>query len=132
MKIIYLHQYFNTDDMPGSTRSFELSKKLVQNGHKVYLITSKRDNYQLQKNGWTNEKGIDVYWAPVSYSNNMSFLRRIFSFLSFSIKFIIVKLSFSGLIIDGGVTTVIAPSVSNIFKFSAILISSRFDCLYLL
>ena len=86
MKIIYLHQYFNTNEMPGSTRSFELSKKLVENGHKVYLITSKRDSYQLEKNGWTKEKGIDVYWAPVSYSNNMSFLRRIFSFLSFSIK----------------------------------------------
>ena len=93
MRIIYLHQYFNTNDMPGSTRSFELSKKLVENGHKVYLITSKRDNHQLQKNGWTKESGIDVYWAPVSYSNNMSFLRRIFSFLSFSIKSLKVALS---------------------------------------
>ena len=43
MIIIYLHQYFNTNDMPGSTRSYELSKNLVENGHTVYLITSKRD-----------------------------------------------------------------------------------------
>ena len=93
MRIIYLHQYFNTNDMPGSTRSFELSKKLVENGHKVYLITSKRDKHQLKKSGWTKESGIDVYWAPVSYSNNMSFLRRIFSFLSFSIKSLKVALS---------------------------------------
>jgi len=93
MRIIYLHQYFNTNDMPGSTRSFELSKKLVENGHKVYLITSKRDVHQLNKNGWTKENGVDVYWAPVSYSNNMSFLRRIFSFLSFSIKSLKVALT---------------------------------------
>lgn len=93
MRIIYLHQYFNTNDMPGSTRSFELSKKLVENGHKVYLITSKRDIHQFKKNGWTKEKGIDVYWAPVSYSNNMSFFRRIFSFMSFSIKSLKVALS---------------------------------------
>ena len=92
MRIIYLHQYFNTNDMPGSTRSFELSKKLVENGHKVYLITSKRDNHQLKKNGWTKESGIDVYWAPVSYSNNMSFFRRIFSFFLFSIKSLKVAL----------------------------------------
>tara|TARA_B100000579_G_scaffold390927_1_gene365770 strand:- start:2763 stop:3935 length:1173 start_codon:yes stop_codon:yes gene_type:complete len=79
--------------MPGSTRSYELSKNLVENGHTVYLITSKRDYHQSNKNGWTKENGINVYWAPVSYSNNMSFLRRIFSFLSFSIKSLKVALS---------------------------------------
>ena len=65
MKIIYLHQYFNTNEMPGSTRSFELSKRLVENGHRVYLITSKRDDYQLQKNGWPKENVFDVYWKPL-------------------------------------------------------------------
>ena len=35
---------------------YELSKKLVENGHKVYLITSKRDNHQATKNGWTKER----------------------------------------------------------------------------
>ncbi len=113
MKIIYLHQYFNTNEMPGSTRSFELSKKLVENGHKVYLITSKRDSYQLEKNGWTKEKGIDVYWAPVSYSNNMSFLRRIFSFLSFSIKSLKVALSIDADLIYASSTplTIAIPAI---------------------
>ncbi len=113
MKIIYLHQYFNTNEMPGSTRSFELSKKLVENGHKVYLITSKRDSYQLEKNGWTKEKGIDVYWAPVSYSNNMGFLRRIFSFLSFSIKSLKVALSIDADLIYASSTplTIAIPAI---------------------
>ena len=82
MRIIYIHQYFNTAEMPGSTRSFDLAKRLVQNGHKVFMITSKRDEYQKGKKGWTNESGIDVYWATVSYSNKMGFLRRIFSFFA--------------------------------------------------
>ena len=93
MRIIYIHQYFNTPDMPGSTRSFDLSKRLVENGHKVYMITSKRDEYQKERYGWTKEDGIDIYWIPVSYSNKMSFLRRIFSFLSFSLKCIKICLS---------------------------------------
>ena len=86
MKILYLHQYFNTNNMPGSTRSFELSKRLVKNGHEVFVITSKRDNYQSKKNKWTSEDGINVYWIPVYYSNNMTYLRRMFSFLIFSLK----------------------------------------------
>jgi len=113
MKIIYLHQYFNTNVMPGSTRSFELSKRLVENGHKVYLITSKRDDYQLQKNGWTKENGIDVYWTPVSYSNKMGFLRRIFSFLLFSIKSLKVTLSIDADIIYATSTplTIAIPAI---------------------
>ena len=93
MRIIYLHQYFNTNDMPGSTRSYELAKRLVKNGHSVFMITSKRDNHQSQRNGWTKEDGIDVFWTPVSYSNKMSYLRRLFSFFSYSIKSLKVALS---------------------------------------
>jgi len=86
MRIIYLHQYFNTPDMPGSTRSFELAKRLVKNDHKVWMITSKRDSHQDSRIGWSIENGIDVCWLPISYSNNMGFFRRIFSFLSFSFQ----------------------------------------------
>ena len=93
MRIIYLHQYFNTNDMPGSTRSYELAKRLVKNGHSVFMIASKRDNHQAQRNGWTKEDGIDVFWTPVSYSNKMSYLRRLFSFFSYSIKSLKVALS---------------------------------------
>jgi len=86
MRIIYLHQYFNTPDMPGSTRSYELAKRLVKNGHQVMMITSKRDAHQNLSMNWTNEDGIQVCWIPVSYSNKMVFFRRIISFISFSIK----------------------------------------------
>jgi len=86
MRIIYLHQYFNTPDMPGSTRSYELAKRLVKNGHQVMMITSKRDAHQNLSMSWTNEDGIQVCWIPVSYSNKMGFFRRIISFISFSIQ----------------------------------------------
>ena len=44
MKIIYLHQYFNTPNTHGSTRSFELAIRLVRDGHDVHMITSQQDN----------------------------------------------------------------------------------------
>ena len=48
--ITYLHQYFNTPDMPGSTRSFEFAKRLVAMGHEVTIITSWRENDA--RKGW--------------------------------------------------------------------------------
>ena len=84
MKIIYLHQYFNNDEMVGGTRSFEFAKRLVKKGHEVIIITSSRD---IEVNSRiTIIEGIKVYWLNVKYSNNMNNTRRIISFLEFSIK----------------------------------------------
>lgn len=35
MRVIYLHQYFNTPDMSGGTRSYEMARRLVAMGHQV-------------------------------------------------------------------------------------------------
>ena len=82
MKILYIHQYFNTDEMPGSTRSFEFAKRLTNNGNSVYMITS---NWQkLSDKKFTIEEGIEVYWGSSTYSNKMNYLRRIISFTIFA------------------------------------------------
>ena len=39
MKILYIHQYFKTPHESGSTRSFWISKKLIEKGHEVTVIT---------------------------------------------------------------------------------------------
>lgn len=85
MKIIYLHQYFNTPSMSGGTRSYEMARRMVNEGHEVHVITSFRDGSLAQK-GWfqTNEVGIHVHWLPVPYSNHMSYFQRIKAFLSFA------------------------------------------------
>ena len=88
MRFLYIHQYFNTPEMPGSTRSYEFAKNLVEKGHDVYMITS---NWQKksQKN-FTKVDGIKVYWAPIRYSNNMGFYKRVISFILFII-FVLIK-----------------------------------------
>ena len=84
MKIIYLHQYFNTPNMPGSTRSYEFASRLVKEGHEVHMITLRQDCSSRIKNNFSIENGINVYWLPVTYSHKMNFYGRILSFIMFS------------------------------------------------
>ena len=85
MKVIYLHQYFNTPAMSGSTRSFEMARRIVAAGHEVHMVTSIREPNQ-QPDDWfeTQEAGIQVHWYPVPYSNQLSYVKRICAFLSFA------------------------------------------------
>ena len=87
LTIIYLHQYFNTPDMPGSTRSYEMARRLAAEGHTVHLITSWREK-SISETDWRYEKisGINVHWSNVPYSNHMTFFQRIMAFFSFMVK----------------------------------------------
>ncbi len=84
MKVIYLHQYFKTPGMSGGTRSYEMARRLVAAGHEVHMVTSWTDD--TKHSGWfeDNIEGIHVYWYPASYSNKMSFSKRIKAFIKFA------------------------------------------------
>ncbi|QKT04808.1 glycosyltransferase family 4 protein [Ectothiorhodospiraceae bacterium 2226] len=86
MRIVYLHQYFNTPSMPGGTRSYEMARRLVSKGHEVNVITSSRDTNSCGT-GWrvTRESGISVHWYPVPYSNSMGFSQRVRAFVQFAL-----------------------------------------------
>ena len=86
MHIIYLHQYFNTPEMSGSTRSFEVGRRLVAAGHQVDIITSWQE--PTARKGWftTDESGMRVHWLAVRYSNHMNYLARIVAFFRFAIR----------------------------------------------
>jgi glycosyltransferase involved in cell wall biosynthesis len=85
MKIVYLHQYFNTPNMAGGTRSYEMARRLVDWGHEVHMVTSWRE--ETDRRGWYEEiiDGIHVHWLPVGYSNKMGFFSRIVAFFRFAI-----------------------------------------------
>jgi len=86
MKILYLHQYFNTPSMSGGTRSYEMARRLVAWGHEVHMITTDREGIFDPKQKWhqTDEAGIHVHWTPIPYSNKMSYGQRIKAFFAFS------------------------------------------------
>ncbi|MBA3925607.1 glycosyltransferase family 4 protein [Listeria rustica] len=81
MKIVYLHQYFNKDK--GSTRSYEIAKHLVSEGHEVTMITG---------SDVESCDGIKIISTKTSYNQDFGYLKRIFSFLSFMMKSFIYAL----------------------------------------
>ena len=80
MRIVYLHQYYVTRDMPGGTRSYELTNRLAAHGHEVHVITTDTRAARASLR-WrtTTEHGVTVHWMPVPYSNVMSYRRRLWS-----------------------------------------------------
>lgn len=85
MRILYLHQYFNTPDMAGGTRSYEMARRLVNLGHDVYMITSDRTSGSGAERWRVEEvEGIHVHWLSVPYSNDMRYSRRLLAFFRFA------------------------------------------------
>jgi glycosyltransferase involved in cell wall biosynthesis len=113
MKIIYLHQYFVTPNMSGSTRSYEFAKRLVRMGHEVEMITCWREPYQSKDWFLTEEDGIKVHWLPLVYSNNMNFFQRIKSFILFAWKstFRAIKLNADIIFASSTPLTISIPAV---------------------
>ncbi len=80
MKILYIHQYFRTPEESGATRSYWFSKKLVENGFDVTVISAKKQG------GHYNYDGIDVIFVENDYSQSFSVVKKIWLFISFLVK----------------------------------------------
>ena len=85
MNILYIHQYFNTPSEPGGTRSYWISRELVRRGHHVTMITSTRSGSHPNP-CTTIVDGIKVIYVKNDYSNYMSPVRKVKSFVSFMNK----------------------------------------------
>lgn len=72
--------------MAGGTRSYEMARRLVAQGHEVHMVTSWREADG--RTNWfeTQEEGISVHWLPVAYSNHMSYSQRIRAFFRFALR----------------------------------------------
>lgn len=81
MTILYIHQYFKTPKEPGGTRSYWISKALIAKGHKVVMICSTNKNHPIS--GIEIIDGIEVHYVKNDYSNYMSPLAKVKSFVSF-------------------------------------------------
>lgn len=84
LNILYIHQYFNTPEMAGGTRSYETAKRLVNFGHKVEIITTDRESTTNNLFRTEEREGIILHYINCGYNNSMSFRRRIFSFIYFA------------------------------------------------
>ena len=82
MRVIYIHQYFQTPEEGGAIRSYHLAKGLVDAGIEVEMITAHNKNhYDFRK-----VDGIKVHYLPVAYQHAFGTIQRIWAFRRFVIK----------------------------------------------
>ncbi|MBT1697264.1 glycosyltransferase family 4 protein [Fulvivirgaceae bacterium PWU4] len=79
MKVLLLHQHFNTPAEGGAIRSYYLAKALVSQGMQVVVITG----YNGQGYRVRNVEGIEVHYLAVAYENRYGFYRRSVSFIRY-------------------------------------------------
>ncbi len=80
MKILIVHQYFNTPESGGPLRSYYLAQGMKSHGYNVEVITSHNLKTPLEK----QIQGIKVHYLPVFYDNHLRFLPRIIAFIKFA------------------------------------------------
>jgi glycosyltransferase involved in cell wall biosynthesis len=122
MTIIYFYQYFTTPKGSYGTRVYEFTKKWVEKGHKVIVVTSvyAKSDIRATKFLETQEiDGITLKIINVTIDNKQSFLKRIYTFLVYSLFsiFYALTLKFDIVIASSGPITVGVPGlVAKIFR----------------
>lgn len=89
MHVAYVHQHFATTRGTSGTRSYEMSRRLLQAGHRVTMICGAYDVSDMGRGPPHDVReveidGIHVVRLNVPYSNRMGFLERIRAFGSFA------------------------------------------------
>lgn len=79
VKVLILHQHFNTPEKGGAIRSYYLAKALADRGVKVSVITAHNHPDFLKK----SIEGIEVHYLPVPYYNRFGFVARSWAFLKY-------------------------------------------------
>lgn len=117
MRLLYIHQYFNTLEMPGGTRSYEMAVRFARDGCEVNVVTARVDGKYKQYVRERVDENLVVHWLPVTYSNKMGFWSRLFSFLVFSIKASVLSVKIKSDIVFATSTplTVIIPAAIVVF-----------------
>ena len=93
MHILYFHQYFTTPSGTGGTRSYEMAKYLMSQGHTVTMVYVKDARssstltgpFKFGKRTGTYE-GINLIEFDLLYSNRMNLVKRAWIFLMFALK----------------------------------------------
>lgn len=123
MHILYLHQYFNTPDKPGGTRSYWTSLKLLESGHKVTMICIGRDTKKQYER--KTIEGIDVIYVKTNYSQSMGIFARLKSFLHFMVHATYLSLKLKG------IDFVVATSTPLTIGFPALVLKKFKNIPYL-
>lgn len=98
MKVLYFHQHFTTPNIGGGTRSYEFSRKLIERGHTVTIVTGEFANLNLNRTLTKDVyrgiiDGINVIQVKIPYSNKDGVAKRAWIFIKFAWKGIQIALN---------------------------------------
>ena len=91
MKLLYIHQHFVTNEGASGTRSYDVSKYLVEMGHPVTLICGLNDYSTQKRPRWWQPftvetlDGIKLVTCNAFYSNKQKVPARLLSFVKFAV-----------------------------------------------
>lgn len=94
MHVLYFHQYFCTPEGNSGIRSYEMSRHLVDRGHKVTMVFARSPRlisplreYPFRKGSRKGTyEGIDLVEFDMLYNNKFNFVKRSIIFLKYSLK----------------------------------------------
>ena len=112
MKVLYVHQFFNTPEDGGSIRSYYLAKAMVEKGYEVEMLTSHAKKNRLKK----TIEGIRVTYLPIQYDNSYGYWGRVKAYVGFSIKACIESLQFRNVAFCYIMTTPLTTGVIALFN----------------
>lgn len=80
MRILYIHQHFRRPDEPGGSRPYEMATRLAARGHDVTVVCAGESTRSYSVDG------IRVRQVRATYTNKMSFARRMVAFGVFAAR----------------------------------------------
>jgi glycosyltransferase involved in cell wall biosynthesis len=93
MKVLYFHQHFSTPKGSAGIRSYEMARRLIEDGHQVTMVCG---SYGGGETGLTEAfvrgrrrgtvDGIDIVEFNLAYSNADGFAKRAVTFLKFALR----------------------------------------------
>ncbi|WP_313189712.1 glycosyltransferase family 4 protein [Sphingobacterium sp.] len=116
MKIVYFYQYFSTPNGSWGTRVYEFAKEWVDQGHDVTVVTSIYSKSDLVAEKLVEDQvfeGIKVKVLNVIIDNKQSFIKRILSFIKYSLlsSYYAIKLPADVVIASSGPITIGIPGL---------------------
>ena len=82
MKVLLIHQHYNSPISGGPLRSYFLAKALKNAGIELTVLTSSNQAHDFED----NSDGFTVKYLAVAYNNSFGFVKRILSFTRFARK----------------------------------------------
>jgi glycosyltransferase involved in cell wall biosynthesis len=88
LRVLYLHQYFQTPQCSGGIRSYEFARRMIAAGHQVTIITSTAGLQEPYRSATKHQRmeldGIPIIAIAQPYNNSMTYRQRIRAFLGFA------------------------------------------------